>query len=470
MVVFAAAFWSSGTLHAEAPEALPTKPAKVVVIPIRAEISSPELYILRRGLKVAMEQNADAVVLDMETPGGSAAVTMEMMEALDRFKGRKITYVNDDAGSAGAIIAAVTDEIHMAPTGVIGAAELIFGTGQDVGEGLKRKMNSYLSAKIRSYADKYPMRAQVIEAMMDSEFEFKVGETVIKPKGKLLTLTAQEAVKTYGDPPQPLLASGIAGNLENLLDALYGKGGHAVTRLEPTWSEGLAQYIVRFTPLLMGIGLLGLFIEFKTPGFGVFGIAGIALLAIVFFGQNAAGLSGHEPALIFMLGVVLLVVEVFFFPGTVIPALAGIALMLGSLVWAMVDHWPGEAMEFSGAVLIGPMLNLAAGVALAVLCFIAILKFLPKGGPWGSMILETSVGGNPTAIRPLNATSSAETPSVSSLVGQSGVAATSLFPSGQVNIAGRRYEARLEVGFADPGTPVRVTGQSEFGLIVEVLS
>jgi membrane-bound serine protease (ClpP class) len=116
------------------------------------------------------------------------------------------------------------------------------------------------------------------------------------------------------------------------------------------------------------------------------------------------------------------------------------------------------------------MLNVAAGIALAVLCFIAILKFLPKGGPWGKMILEASVGGNPTEIRPLNATSSADAPAVSSLVGQSGVAATALFPSGQVTIGGRRYEARLEVGFAEAGTTVRVAGQSEFGLIVEVLS
>jgi membrane-bound serine protease (ClpP class) len=83
----------------------------------------------------------------MKTPGGSAAVTLEIMESLDRYSGRKLTYVNDEAGSAGAIIASVTEEIYFYPTGVMGAAELIFGSGQDVGEGLKRKMNSFLGPR-----------------------------------------------------------------------------------------------------------------------------------------------------------------------------------------------------------------------------------------------------------------------------------------------------------------------------------
>lgn len=463
---------SSTPLQADSPLPEKTAQARVVVIPVRAEIATPELYILRRGLKEAMEQKVDTVILDMETPGGSASVTMEIMEALDRFPGRKVTYVNDDAGSAGAIIAAVTDEIYLAPTGVIGAAELISGDGQDVGDGLKRKMNSYLSAKVRAFSDQRPMRAQVIKAMMDPEFEFKIGDEIIKPKGELLSLTAQEAVKTYGDPAQALLGAGIAQNLDGLLDTLYGHGNHTVTYLEITWSERLAQYITMITPILLGLGMLCLFIEFKTPGFGIFGIfgiSGIVLLGVVFFGQFAAGLSGHEPALIFLVGLALLAVEVFFFPGTVLPAITGAALMLGSLVWAMLDLWPGEPVSLSGDVLLRPLANVMAGILLAVLLFLGILKFLPKGGPWSGMILESAVGGEPGEIRPLNA-GGVQAPDAATLVGRTGVAATALFPSGQVTLDGRRYEAKLAVGFAEAGTPVKVTGLAEFGLIVEVLS
>jgi membrane-bound serine protease (ClpP class) len=104
-----------------------------------------------------------------------------------------------------------------------------------------------------------------------------------------------------------------------------------------------------------------------------------------------------------------------------------------------------------------------------VVVSLAIFKFLPKGGPWGRLVLESSVGGEPGPVRALNS-GGGEGPAVAELLGQSGVAATALFPSGQVEISGRRYEAKLEMGFAEAGAPVKVTGISEFGLIVEVLS
>jgi membrane-bound serine protease (ClpP class) len=110
-----------------------------------------------------------------------------------------------------------------------------------------------------------------------------------------------------------------------------------------------------------------------------------------------------------------------------------------------------------------------AGIFIAVLLFFALLKFLPKGGPWGGMVLEAAVAGEPGALRALN-TSSSDEPRGVELIGKSGIASTALFPSGQVEIGGRRFEARLAMGFADAGTPVTVTGVSEFGLIVESLS
>jgi membrane-bound serine protease (ClpP class) len=276
-------------------------------------------------------------------------------------------------------------------------------------------------------------------------------------------------VKTYGDPPQPLLGAGIAEDLDDLLAQLHGEGNYTATRLEITWSERLAQYLNSITPLLLAAALLGLFIEFKTPGFGVFGVTGIVLLAVVFFGHYVAGLSGHEPLLFCLLGIALIAVEIFFFPGTVIPALVGGALMLGSLVWAMLDLWPGEPVSISADALLRPLGNVLAGVILAIVLFFALLRFLPRGGPWGGMILEAAVGGEPGAVRAANGQVSAK-PVNSELIGKSGVAATALFPSGQVEVSGRRYEARLAVGFAEAGTPVTVTGLAEFGLIVEVSS
>lgn len=467
-IAFAAllGFLSEGPTRADEPVAIAATP-KVVVIPIRGQIAKPELYILRRGLKEAIEDKVDTIVLDMETPGGSLEVTFEMLKALGKFPGKTVTYINREAISAGALISAGTDEIYFAPDGIIGAAAPVLATGMEIESTMRGKIVSYLKARVRSMSEGKGYRGEVISAMIDMESELKIGDEVIKQKGELLSLTAQEAVKTYGDPPQPLLGAGIAENLEALLDRLHGAGNYSVKTLEVTWSERLAQYLTRITPLLLGLGLVCLFIEFKTPGFGVFGISGITLLGLVFFGQFVAGLSGHEPVLFFLLGLALVAAELFFFPGVMLLAVSGAALMLGSLVWAMTDLWPSEPIPISGDVFVMPLVNVLSGVVLAVLLFAALLKYLPNGELWDRMVLNAAVGGEPVAARPLTGDGEA---SAADLVGRTGIAATALFPSGQVDIGGSRYEARLAMGFAEAGTPVIVTGLAEFGLIVEVLS
>ena len=443
--------------------------AKVVVIPVRAQIAEPELYILRRGLKEAIEQKVDTIVLDMETPGGALDVTFEMLKALEKFEGKTVTYINREAISAGALISAGTDEIYFAPGGVIGAAAPVLSTGGEIDETMRGKIVSYLKARVRSISEGKGYRGEVISAMIDMESEFKIGDEVIKEKGELLSLTAQEAVKLYGEPPQPLLGAGVAENMDDLLDQLHGKGNYSVLRLEVSWSEKTAQYLTAITPVLLGLGLLALFIEFKTPGFGIFGTAGVVMLGIVFFGHSVAGLSGHEPVLFFLLGVLLVAVEIFFFPGMLVPALTGGALILGSLVWAMLDLWPGEPISFSGDILLRPLANVLTGIALALVTFLAILRFLPNSGPWGGMVLHASVGGNPARAMPLYGNPQ-ESNSRQNLIGLSGKAVTALFPSGQVEVSGNRYEARLAVGYAEAGADIRVCGVSEFSLIVEVLS
>ncbi len=444
-------------------------PAKVVVIPIREQIANPELFILRRGLKEAIEQEVDTIVLDMETPGGALDVTFEMLKALEKFPGKTVTYVNSEAISAGALIAAGTDEIYFAPGGIIGAAAPINATGAEIDPTMREKLVSYLTARVRSISEGKGYRGEVVSAMIDLDSELKVDDEVIKERGELLSLTAQEAMKSYGDPPQPLLGAGIAENLDALLDRIHGAGNYTVERLEITWSEKLAQYLVAMTPLLLAVGLLCLFIEYKTPGFGIFGISGIAVLGVVFFGQFVAGLSGHEPMLFFLLGLTLLTIELFFFPGSMIVGMAGVVLMFGSLVWAMTDLWPSQPLDLSGDMLVKPLVNVMIGTILAVFSFLAILRFLPQGGLWGGMVLDAAVAGEPGVARALTGGGPGE-PNAGELIGQSGLAVTALFPSGQVDIGGRRYEARLGVGFADAGTPVKVTGLSEFGLTVEVLS
>jgi membrane-bound serine protease (ClpP class) len=437
------------------------KKHKVVIIPIREQIAPPELHILRRGLKSAIEQGADTVILDMETPGGRLDVTFDMLKAIEKFPGKVITYVNSEAISAGALISAGTDEIHFAPGAVIGAAAPVTGGGEDIDETMKQKIVSYLKARVRAISDGKGHRGDVLSAMIDADFEFKIGEEIIKPEGELLTLTATEAMKVYGDPAQPLLGAGISPDINGLLDTLFGKGNHTTVRLEVTWSEKIAQYITAIAPLLLAAGLVLIFIEFKTPGFGVFGIGGGVLLAIVFFGHHAAGLSGHEAALFFFLGFALVMIDLFFLPGFMLLAIPGALLMLGSLLWGMSDIWPDQPIAWDSGFLVKPLTNLVSGIAGAIVIFFLLLRFMPSGGLWGHMVLDSSIGGETTL-----SSAARQEPT---LIGATGQAVTALFPSGQIEIGGKRYDARLALGTVTPGTEVKVISVGEFELTVEAI-
>lgn len=448
--------WAEAVVQSTAPR----KQVSVVVIPIQDQIDAPTLFVLRRGIKDALDRKVDALVLDMNTPGGNAAVALEMMEAIQNFSGTTITYVNKEAMSAGAFIAASTQEIWFAPRGVIGAAAAVTSEGQDIPETMRLKITSFLTAKIRAISEGKGYRGQVLSAMIDKDFELKIDDKVLKKPGALLSLTDQEAMARYGNPPQPLLGAGVAQDLDALLKEKYGSGNYTLSRLEVTWSERLAQYLTKLSPVLLGLGMLALFIEFKTPGFGFFGVAGIVLLAVVFLSSYVAGLSGHEPMIVFAIGFVLLVLELVFFPGVVVVALAGLTLMMASFLWAMTDVWPNQPFALSSELLLVPLEKLGLAILIAGGTFAALARFLPHGWFWQRLAVGGAVIGA--------GHSSKHILDRETLVGRAGVAATSLFPSGQVELDGRRYEARLEMGFAESGTRVRVVKQTEFNLIVEV--
>ena len=445
--------------------ALAAAPTRVMVIPVREEIATPILYIIRRGLKEAIEQKADVVVLDMKTPGGALDVTFEIMEALGRFPGRTITYVNTEAISAGAFISAMTSEIWFAPTGVIGAAAPVMATGGEIDASMKQKIVSYLRARVRAVSEGKGYRGEVISAMIDANYELKIGDKIIKPKGELLSLTASEANERYGDPAQPLLAAGTAATLDELLTQKLGATAESTRRFEVSWSEKFAVLLNSVRPLLLGLGLLLAFIEFKTPGFGVFGISAAVLLAAVFFGHYIAGFSGHEPVLVFVLGLLAVMVELIFFPGVVVVAAGGLLLMLGSLVWSMADLWPNEPITFSPEVFLEPVANLVAGLGVAVVLGLLLARFLPRGWIWDRMVLATSVSG----AAQMAGSAPEVVASAPSLIGARGVAVTGLYPSGQVEVDGHRYEARLAVGSVERGAAVVVRSRSEFGLVVEAI-
>lgn len=449
--------------------AAPSSPAPArplaIVIPIHGEIDEPVLYILRRGLKEADARHAALVILDVRTPGGALDTTMKMLDALSHYPGHTAAFVDDEAASAGAILSGATDEIWFAPTGVMGAAAPVTSTGQDVDTTMKEKLVSFLTARMRALSSGQRYRGEVISAMIDADMVLTIDGKVLKPRGELLSLTAKEAMQRYGHPPVPLLAAGVAGNVDDLLGQKFGAGRCRVDQLEVTWSENLAVFLNDASPVLLGLGLLSLFLAFKTSSFGVFGPIGIALLGVVFFGTSVAGLSGHVPIVLFVLGAVLVALELIFWHSAGFLGAAGAGLMLGSLIWGMADLWPNEPIQIAWAsdAFVRPLINLGLGVAVALVGAAILLRFLPRGWVWDRLIIGATVGGAAQSGGVAPASGAA----LDSLIGAVGVAATALRPGGQVEVAGRRYEAAVPVGSLDAGTPVIVRGRTDFGLLVE---
>jgi len=458
-------------------ESAPALPAaesglrQVYVLPVQGQITTPTFYILRRGLKLAEEKGIETVVIDMDTPGGGLGPTLEIMEALSSFKGDVFTFVNSEAISAGAFISIATDRIYFRPDGIIGAAEAVSGTGQDIPEGMQRKINSYIQAKVRSLTEEYRYRGDVMRAMSDPNFVFEIDGEVLKEEGELLSLTASEAMETYGDPPQALLGAGIHDSIDDLLDDVYGAGNYTIRSFEVTWSESLAHYLNTVSPLLLGVGMLLLFVEFKTPGFGFFGIGGIILLSVVFISSHIAGLAGYEAILLFFIGLALIFVEIFLLPGLIFPALIGVVLVLGSLIWAMADIWPDEPIDWTGGTFTEPLLNMVVGMAIAVVGAVFLVRYLPKTWIWNKLVLQTAVGG-PYPVPQGGADRANRPPSTPPGwpdIGGEGIAITDLFPNGEVEIGGKRFQAKSRLGQVEHGTRIRVTGYQDFALAVEPL-
>jgi membrane-bound serine protease (ClpP class) len=441
------------------------------VIPVRDQIGPPILNILRRGMKQAIESEVDLIILDMDTPGGELGVTLEIMQeildSVDSWEGKVLTYVNKEAISAGAYIAIATQEIAFAPFSQIGAAEAVSGGGGEIDPSMKRKVNSYLKAKIRNFAGSYKYRSLVMAAMMDANVSLIIeGETLkaadgtlIKSPGELLTLTGEEAVMKYGNPPQTLLGTGIFKDLEELLDQRWGKKNYQMIRMEINWAENAGLWLNGIAPLLLSIGLVLLFIEFKTPGFGVFGILGIGFILIFFGSKYVSGLAGQEEVFLFLIGFCLVLVEVFLAPGLFLPALLGLALMFGSLIWAMVDVWPGQEIDWSFALFRVPLVELAQSFGLAFILGYLAIKVMGKTPMGKSMLLETSVGN----LKP-NQTSVLIEPN------KVGVTVSELYPVGKVQIDGKTYEARSVIGKIEKGQRIKVLKHSVYELVVEELT
>jgi membrane-bound serine protease (ClpP class) len=321
-----------------------------------------------------------------------------------------------------------------------------------------------LKAKIRNFAGPYKYRSQVMAAMMDANVSLIIeGEplkaadgSLIKSPGELLTLTGEEAVKEYGTPPQPLLGIGVFENIEDLLDQRWGKSNYNLEEMKLNWAEDIGLWLNGIAPLLLSVGLVLLFIEFKTPGFGIFGILGIGFILIFFGSKYVSGLAGQEEMLIFLLGFCLVLVEIFLAPGFFLPAILGLVMMFGSLIWAMADIWPNQEFDWTLDLFRVPLIELAQSIGMAVVLGYLAIKIMGKTPMGKAMILDSTV------VTPNSESLSAQVQN-----GCLGITLTELYPVGKVEVEGKSYDARSNFGKIEKGEKVKVLKKTGFELVVE---
>lgn len=434
---------------------------KVYIIPIREDIMPPLTYLIRRGVKEAMAAGADLLLLDMDTNGGRVDVTEEIIQILDQFKGQTATYVNHKAFSAGAFISVATQRIFMADRSVIGAAAPILmlpgGSVEKTPDTMEAKITSGVSALVRTCAEKNGYNKEVIEAMIDKNKELVIDGKVINAKGNILTLTSLEAEMKYGQPPQPLLSSGTFPDLDSLLAFLAEKEA-VMVRIQPTGSEKLASWLNAISPVLLIIGIVGLYIEFKTPGFGLPGIVGLTAFGLYFFGSYIAGLAGLEWAAIFVIGLVLVLIELFVFPGTLVLGLSGFLLIFAAIIMAMVDVYPGMPALPTLPQLKIPILSLSIAIFGSLIIGFLLTRLLPRTPLYHALVSQTASG----------VTSDLElTEEYNKRLGSIGVSVSSLRPGGKAQFGEQIIDVISQGEMIEKGQPVKIIGNSTHAAIVE---
>jgi len=432
----------------------------VAVVALRGEVAPSLLAFLRRAVKTAESNEASAIIFDMNTYGGRLDTAAGIVNALNQTRIPTYTFIDTNAGSAGALIAIATQHIYMTPVSAIGAAAPILPTGEDLPATAKEKTISYWSALIRGSAIKNGHNPDIAEAFMNRDKEVKIGDRVIHPNGAVLTLNAQEATERING--KLLLAEGVADSIADLTKKAGLTGN--VVMIEPTGFEQIAFWITALAPLLLLLGILGAYLEFKIPGVTWPGIISAVCFALFFLGHYLAGLAGWEVVALFILGMVLVLIEILFFAHTTIVfGVVGVFLMLASLLWTMVDRYPGQNFFPTGKMLAMPLLNMFIAIVGAFIVIALLARYLPRTSIYRQFALMDSNPPGPSlaGVPRQFATALALTP------GMQGTAVTVLRPSGKARFADHVVDVVTEGEFIAPKTPVTVIQTDGMRVVVK---
>jgi membrane-bound serine protease (ClpP class) len=386
-----------------------------------------------RVLREAGEAEAAAVVLEINTFGGRVDAAVLIRDALLNAKVPTVAFINKRAISAGALIALATEKIVIAQGGTIGAATPVqMGQPGAPAQPVEEKTVSYVRKEFRATAEARQRPPLIAEAMVDADVEIPG----LIEKGKLLTLTTEEALKHQ-------VADFRADTIEEALKQL-GLSGVEVRRASPNWAENLVRFLTHpiVSSLLITIGMLGIILEIRTPGFGVPGILGIGSIALFFWGHWLVQLAGSEEMLLVGSGLVLLAAEFLLIPGFGVAGVLGIAALLSGLSLSLIGG--GATWDF----ILKAVGQVVFSLLLALVGSLVLLRFLPRL-PFGRrLILETGLAAG---------AGYASAPDTDKQwLGKDGLAVSPLRPSGIADIAGERLDVVSDGEFIEAGAQVVV--------------
>ncbi|WP_093217172.1 NfeD family protein [Sediminibacillus albus] len=406
--------------HIPAVQAAEGEGKLVYIIPVEKEVERGLEAFLQRTTQEAAEENADHIVFEIDTPGGRVDAAGQIAEMLQNVEIPTTAFITNEALSAGSYIALNTDNIYMKPQATMGASGVINsdGTAAD------KKAQSAWIASMKSAAtskDRDPLYA---EAMANPAIDLPEYGA---PEGEFLTLGPTMAVEVG-------YAEAVVNHRTELL-AKLGLQGAELVETETTLAEEIARFLTNpvVVPILLSLASIGLIVELYSPGFGIPGSIGLLSLVLFFYGHIVAGLAGYEAIILLVLGIIMIIVELFV-PGGII-GLLGIGAVVGALFMSSAD--------------MGHM-AMSIGIALIVSIIVSVILFKTIGlekGFFKNIILKdatTTEQGYVSSINRLD------------LIGLEGKSLTMLRPSGTAVFNDERLDVVTEGAFVEKDSPVKI--------------
>lgn len=401
---------------------------------INDAIAKPVWRTTQEAFMEADSIGADIVFIQMDTYGGQVDMADSIRTRIMRSKIPVYVLIDNNAASAGALISIACDSIYMKPGSTIGAATVVDQSGNVVPD----KYQSYMRSKMRATAERRGRNPEIAEAMVDPD-KYIPG---IIDSGKVLTFTTSEAIK-HG------FAEGEFNSIEEVL-AFQGITNYQIKKYTPTFIDKIIGWLINpaVSGILIMIILGGIYFELQSPGIG-FPIIASAIAATVFFAPYyIEGLAEHWEILLFIAGIALLAVEVFVIPGFGVAGIAGIALLISGLVLAMIEN---VYFDFEGVPterVFTALLTVVVSVTVAVVGGLLVSPMLFDKGLLSKFVLQSnqnkSEGYSSSNLNNL------------ALVGQIGIASTDLRPSGKIRINNEMFDAIAITGFIEKGSEVIV--------------